>query len=62
MSKSKLKPCPFCGNKKPRLHVNDPQADDREHNRVHCDKCGADGPHDSWFTLDAVVDMWNGRS
>ena len=57
----KLLPCPFCGGKA-RLHVNDPQADDRKHNRVHCDNCGADGPHDTWFTLEGVTEMWNKRS
>lgn len=57
----KLKPCPFCGSK-PYLHINDPIADDRKHNRVHCRVCGCDGPHDDWFHIDQVVEMWNKRA
>lgn len=56
-----LKPCPFCGGK-PQLYKNDPYMDDRRHNRVHCKKCGVDGPHDTWFTLEGVIKLWNTRA
>jgi len=58
---SDLRPCPFCGAK-PYLYENDPYMDDRRHNRVHCENCGVDGPHDAWYTVDGIIKAWNTRA
>lgn len=61
----KLKPCPFCGNKKPIIYISEAGV------RVFCDVCKSstgnfvDRREDEHFyegALEHVVNVWNERT
>ena len=54
----KLKPCPFCKNKLPR--VISYGIESGIINQVHCDICGASGP-DHADSKEKAINAWNKR-
>lgn len=61
-SNHELKPCPFCGHAKYRLHVRLFRGIGVKLRQVECGRCGACGPpHLDADGEDNTEKFWNGR-
>lgn len=59
MSKNRLKPCPFCGNKNPFMSTSLYGDIKERHYHVTCGRCTCIGGHD--ISEQKAIDLWNFR-